>query len=90
MGLSHRRNVEQKKPKRNSIFSVIPFLIIQRSSQAKHAIIIRSKTSYPWGNHCPFGDSNWERDMSGLGGFGKVLFFFLIFILIYLFGYAAS
>lgn len=44
MGLSHRRNVEQKKPKRNSIFSVIPFLIIQHSSQAKHAIIIRSKT----------------------------------------------
>ena len=67
---------------------MIPFIIIQCSSPVKHAIIIRSQTVVILGiTTVPLGTVT-ERDMSGFGGFGKVLVF--LKYLLYLFGHAGS
>ena len=76
--------LSRKSPRRKSIFYVIPFLIIQCSSQVKHAIIISSQTVVILGvTTVPLGTVT-ERDMSGLGGFGKVRVFFFNIYVIYL------
>ena len=76
--------LSRKSPRRKSIFYVIPFLNIQCSSQVKHAIIISSQTVVILGvTTVPLGTVT-ERDMSGLGGFGKVLVFFFNIYFIYL------
>ena len=80
--------LSRRSPRRKSIFYVIPFIIIQCSSPVKHAIIIRSQTVVILGiTTVPLGTVT-ERDMSGFGGFGKVLVF--LKYLLYLFGHAGS